>query len=73
MPKIGNVVTFTYSTFARRDIPADPDVVRVRFDLSWEEIKRNYDYELKYLNGMLQICSTSLCVNFLFFFQKVHE
>ena len=53
LPKLGNIVTFTYSSYARREVPADPDIVRLRSDVSWEEIKRNYESELKYLNGMI--------------------
>eukprot|EP00026_Physarum_polycephalum_P001474 Phypoly_transcript_01476.p1 GENE.Phypoly_transcript_01476~~Phypoly_transcript_01476.p1 ORF type:complete len:889 (+),score=81.31 Phypoly_transcript_01476:156-2669(+) len=60
VPRIGAVVTFTYSTFARRDVPADPDIVRLRADVSWEETKRSYQTEQKFLNESSRVTGLGL-------------
>jgi signal peptidase I len=38
VPKRGDIVTFTYETYSRRDVPVNPKLLRVRKDVSWESI-----------------------------------
>eukprot|EP00026_Physarum_polycephalum_P001768 Phypoly_transcript_01770.p1 GENE.Phypoly_transcript_01770~~Phypoly_transcript_01770.p1 ORF type:complete len:893 (+),score=154.72 Phypoly_transcript_01770:58-2736(+) len=39
-PKEGEVVTFSYESSARREIPLGPRILRVRGDLTWEDVVR---------------------------------
>jgi hypothetical protein len=50
-PRIGEVVTFSYETMARRDVPTNPRIYRIRKDLSWEDVVANYLREGKNLTG----------------------
>jgi len=38
--KKGDVVTFSYENSSRREIPLGPRIVRVRGDLTWEDVVR---------------------------------
>ena len=40
--KKGDVVTFTYDDYSRRDTPFNARIYRVRDDLSWEEVVQRY-------------------------------
>jgi hypothetical protein len=50
-PKIGQVVTFSYETMARRDVPTNPKIYRVRDDVDWNDLVHNFYKEKKVLNG----------------------
>ena len=41
--KKGDVVTYSYESSARREIPLGPRIVRVRGDLTWEDVVRMED------------------------------
>eukprot|EP00026_Physarum_polycephalum_P000218 Phypoly_transcript_00218.p2 GENE.Phypoly_transcript_00218~~Phypoly_transcript_00218.p2 ORF type:complete len:903 (-),score=85.00 Phypoly_transcript_00218:118-2826(-) len=42
VPKKGDIVTIEYDNFVRKDVPANPKIVRIRADLSWEDVL--YDF-----------------------------
>eukprot|EP00026_Physarum_polycephalum_P003234 Phypoly_transcript_03244.p1 GENE.Phypoly_transcript_03244~~Phypoly_transcript_03244.p1 ORF type:complete len:742 (+),score=88.29 Phypoly_transcript_03244:221-2446(+) len=48
--KIGDVVTFAHDTSARREVPLNPKIVRLRHDLSWQDVLNNYHKDRSYLN-----------------------
>lgn len=54
-PKLGDVVTFSYESNIRRDIPVHPKIYRIRTDISWEEVMYNSLQDNKYLNSKLVI------------------
>ena len=37
-PAIGTVVTFCYESYARRDVPLNPIITRVRSDIVWNDM-----------------------------------
>ena len=37
-PRVGDVVSFSYETQARREAPVAPAIFRVRTDVSWEDV-----------------------------------
>jgi len=45
-PKVGNVVTFTYENFSRRALPVNPQILRIREDVSWEEVLFNHVHDV---------------------------
>ena len=45
-------MTFSYESSARRGIPVDPTIYRIRNDLSWDDVVRSSHNEKAYLNGM---------------------
>lgn len=48
--KIGDVVSFSYSSFSRRGSPANPTVYKKRDDVAWSEISNDNQhlYGMKY-------------------------
>jgi hypothetical protein len=50
-PNVGDVVTFSYEIHARRELPVNPEIYRVRTDVSWEEVILNSLKEKKFRNG----------------------
>lgn len=49
---VGDVVSFSYENIARRDLPVNPKIYRVRTDLSWQEVVYSSVKEEKFLSGM---------------------
>ena len=41
MPKRGDIVTFTYQNVTQRSIPSSPKIIRIRTDVTWEQVLRN--------------------------------
>lgn len=39
---VGDVVTFTYDRQARRNVPTNPRVTRIREDMSWQDLLQTY-------------------------------
>jgi hypothetical protein len=39
----GDIVTFEYENFSRKDAPVNPRVTRVRKDLTWEDTVRDFN------------------------------
>lgn len=50
-PTKGEIVTFSYESYARRDLPVNPRIFRIRTDVSWDDVIRNLSNEKKFLNG----------------------
>eukprot|EP00026_Physarum_polycephalum_P001919 Phypoly_transcript_01922.p1 GENE.Phypoly_transcript_01922~~Phypoly_transcript_01922.p1 ORF type:complete len:959 (+),score=104.66 Phypoly_transcript_01922:166-3042(+) len=40
LPKKGDVVTFTFENFSNRSLPINPEISRVREDLTWRDVLR---------------------------------
>jgi hypothetical protein len=38
----GDVVTFTYENISHQSIPVNPEILRIRCDISWEEVVENF-------------------------------
>ena len=53
-PSIGEIVSFSFENHARRDLPVNPSIYRVRADLSWEDVLESFAKEKKFLNGMVK-------------------
>ena len=51
VPTIGDVVTFSFDSYARRDLPVNHKIYRVRTDISWDDVQHNYAKEQHYLSG----------------------
>lgn len=49
--KIGDVVTFSYESSIRRELPTNPSIYRIRSDLIWEDVVRSFKKEKLY-DGM---------------------
>eukprot|EP00026_Physarum_polycephalum_P001339 Phypoly_transcript_01340.p1 GENE.Phypoly_transcript_01340~~Phypoly_transcript_01340.p1 ORF type:complete len:1070 (+),score=142.73 Phypoly_transcript_01340:227-3436(+) len=41
--KRGDVVTFVYTTFSRNSLPTHSRILRIRSDISWEDVLRDYE------------------------------
>ena len=50
-PDVGDVVTFSYESWARRELPVGPKIYRVRIDLSWDDVMQSAVQEKQHLNG----------------------
>lgn len=48
-PLLGDIVTFSYDSFARRAVPVNPKISRIRIDISWEHVTHSHD--VLFLNG----------------------
>ena len=44
--KVGDIVTLEYESHARREIPVGPKIVRIRTDVSWEDLLQDYARDL---------------------------
>ena len=42
-PKPGEVVSFSFENYSRRDVPTNPFVEKIRYDLTWENVLQSYD------------------------------
>lgn len=51
MPKLGDIVTFSFEAKTRREIPTNPKIFRIRTDLVWNDVVNGYLRE-NYLNSM---------------------
>ena len=63
MPKKGEVVTFSYENYSRRELPVNPKLLRVRKDVSWEEILADHTLSTPHsqsLSGMKRVRSLSI-------------
>ena len=56
MPKKGDIVTFTFESFSNRSLPVNPEISRIRADLTWREVLRHHasstSANSQRLNGM---------------------
>ena len=44
-------MTYSYEVQSRRELPVNPEICRIRTDLSWEEVVANFGLEKKLRNG----------------------
>ena len=65
-PKIGDVVTFAYEKNSRRDIPVRPKIIRIRTDISWEDILRNTLTEGNNITKGIRLACVCIKLKFLF-------
>lgn len=49
---VGDIVTFSYENHARRDLPVNPKIYRIRTDLDWQEVINNFKKEETFLSGI---------------------
>eukprot|EP00026_Physarum_polycephalum_P001631 Phypoly_transcript_01633.p1 GENE.Phypoly_transcript_01633~~Phypoly_transcript_01633.p1 ORF type:complete len:1064 (+),score=132.57 Phypoly_transcript_01633:31-3192(+) len=52
---VGDVVTFSYESWARRELPVGPKIYRIRTDLSWDEVVQTSMVEKQHLNEKSQV------------------
>ena len=45
LPNKGDIVTFSYDSYARRSEPVNPSIIRIRQDMTWDDVVRNYESE----------------------------
>ena len=50
-PTVGEIVSFSYESNARRELPQSPKIFSVRTDLEWDDVVRNFYTEQRLLNG----------------------
>jgi hypothetical protein len=55
-PSKGDIVTFSYAINARRELPINPEITRIRTNITWTDIIASNGTEEKFLNG---ICGTN--------------
>lgn len=67
-PKLGTIVTFSYQSYSRREVPVGPKIYRIRTDVTWPEIVANDTKDKVYLNGLLFIVNIFLLFFLLFIF-----
>ena len=65
MPSVGDVVTFSFDSYARRDLPVNPKIYRIRTDISWDDAQHSYAKEKHYLSGKL--CCPRFVIILMFF------
>ena len=53
-PTIGDIVTFSFDANARRDVPTNPKIFRVRSDVVWDDLVRNSRMDKQRVDGMLR-------------------
>ena len=49
---IGDVVSFSFESSARRELPVNPRIYRIRTDIEWEDVVENVANEQRFLNGI---------------------
>ena len=40
-PRKGDIVTFSFDSFARRDVPVNPTICKVRTDVVWRDLRNS--------------------------------
>lgn len=51
-PSMGDIISFSFESNSRRELPVNPKIFRVRDDLSWSDVVSNFQKDRQYLNGM---------------------
>lgn len=51
--KKGDIVEFSYVRHARQSAPTHPTILRIRKDVTWEEVLRNWDEKTSETNSVL--------------------
>jgi hypothetical protein len=55
LPSKGDIVTFSYEISTRKELPVNPEIQKIRTDISWEDVLASHTNEEKYLNGLIQM------------------
>jgi hypothetical protein len=50
-PSLGDIVTFSYTNRLQNEIIVGPTIIRVRTDLTWEDVVANAQRETRYTEG----------------------
>jgi hypothetical protein len=50
-PKVGDIVSFSSESQARRELPVSPKIYKIRTDVSWADVLLSYFTEQQHLNG----------------------
>lgn len=50
---VGDVVSFSFENYARRDVPVNPKIYRIRSDLSWLDVVHSAVKESKFISGII--------------------
>lgn len=37
----GDIVTFSYDNYSRKEVPVNPKIIRIRSDMSWQDVIKN--------------------------------
>ena len=53
IPTKGNIVTYTYDHLTKAGIPVNPRITRIRTDLFWEDVLRDYESNSLFAQGTL--------------------
>jgi signal peptidase I len=67
-PKKGDVVTFEFDYGPRTVGPANPKINRIRKDVSWEEVLRDYERDAQLNGSPLPLLLSTLPLFILTFF-----
>lgn len=70
IPKVkpGDIVTYAFNDYYKKDTPVNVKVYRKRSDLSWEDVINNYEREKRCLNGLLLFHFIFFLLSLLCFF-----
>lgn len=75
IPQKGDIVTFQFDHFSRKSLPVNPAISRLRFDLSWNDVLRDFANSSKLGNShsfIFYLFLTFASLLFLsFFFIKI--
>lgn len=41
-PKRGDIVSFSYDNFSQRSLPVNPKILRIRTDVTWENVVQDF-------------------------------
>lgn len=47
MPKSGDIVSFSFQSYSPRAIPVRPEIFRIRGELTWESVVKEYEKEMQ--------------------------
>lgn len=56
----GMIVTFSFEAHSRRELPVNPKIMRIRQDLSWDDIMKDDFVAQSILNGTKSILAPIL-------------
>lgn len=54
LPSKGDIVTFSYEINTRHELPVNPEIIRVRSDVTWLDVVHSHDHatDQKFINGI---------------------
>ena len=54
-PKKGDIISFSFQNFSKNEVPVDPQLYRIREDLTWKDVVQNFLDQVSqpnYINGI---------------------